>query len=714
MSDVECKNVDNKLVITKASSVLYKYDLTKYFLKNNIKYLDLCDGIEYIDESVFSYNNMIDVHLPNSLIGIGNGSFYECTNLKKIIIPRNLLSIGNKAFKGCSNLESITFSNSLKEIGEKCFDGCTRLKKIELPNSIEKIKSCAFFYCTDLESVIIPNSLLKLGASAFAFCDSLKDVKLSNNLKEIPNSSFCYCKSLEKIEIPEGVEKICSNAFQGCISLKEVYIPNSLKYFDSHIFEDCLNLEKLIFNINGKKVEVDVKGARFIQCFDGTLFWCKDESGEYGFYKEGKVVKFSKNQLLNNKGIKGIIDGKMTIEEDYIKLYFWIKKKFVPPFSIISIMPIRDVDNFYVNNNCKEWAKLLKESKIKEERNKSAFFKLCYVLGVFNEKESIRDRAVEFIRNNIIDKLSEDEVYARFNGFNINNGYNDEYAKFFMKYYNIADFMIFVNDNGQKIDLMSASYNNFNNVKKYYPNKLLNTNRKVDVLLPKHVIKAIYSVEYENVDEGNDELAKMTGLYCYSQEQFEVIQKLFNKGKSIKEGDIKLFIGDDNKEKMRYSLLEKDNPLGAVLGNITNCCQVIGGLGESCVKYGMTQPNSKFMIFNYNDTIIGQSWVWYDEESKTVCLDDIEVPARFTYMIKHNEKMQKEFLNCLKRLSRNFIDEMENHGIEVEYVTIGKGYNKDIINVLEKEFKLSEYPVQLSDYSEYSDSEEQYILSNKK
>ena len=82
---------------------------------------------------------------------------------------------------------------------------------------------------------------------------------------------------------------------------------------------------------------------------------------------------------------------------------------------------------------------------------------------------------------------------------------------------------------------------------------------------------------------------------------------------------MKIFISADIKgdnNTISYKLLEKDNPLGAVLGNITNCCQVAGGSGESCVKYGMSKPNSKFMIFSISDTIIGQSWVWYDEKTK--------------------------------------------------------------------------------------------------
>ena len=209
--------------------------------------------------------------------------------------------------------------------------------------------------------------------------------------------------------------------------------------------------------------------------------------------------------------------------------------------------------------------------------------------------------------------------------------------------------------------------------------------------------------------QDNEELAELVGKYGYSQEQFEKIQDLFNIGKSI---NTKLFIKKDDYKKISYNLLEKDNPLTVVLGNITNCCQVIGGIGESCVKYGVTQPNSKFMVFDYDNTIIGQSWVWYDEKTKTICLDNIEVPTRYCKVIKHDESLQKEFIDCLLRVAKNFKEEMKKHKLEVQHLTIGKGYN-DIRDILDKEFNEVENASCLSDYYGYRDSKVQYEISYK-
>ena len=61
---------------------------------------------------------------------------------------------------------------------------------------------------------------------------------------------------------------------------------------------------------------------------------------------------------------------------------------------------------------------------------------------------------------------------GKFDGFDLNNGFNEEYAEFFIKYYNHKDFMIDVDEDEwgdeEEIDLIAASYNNFKNVKKIY------------------------------------------------------------------------------------------------------------------------------------------------------------------------------------------------------------------------------------------------------
>lgn len=64
-------------------------------------------------------------------------------------------------------------------------------------------------------------------------------------------------------------------------------------------------------------------------------------------------------------------------------------------------------------------------------------------------------------------------------------------------------------------------------------------------------------------------------------------------------------------------------------------------------------------------------------------------------------------------MASNFISEMENHGLEVKKVTIGKGYN-DIRDILEGNYKKDENVNKLSQYDGYSDADSQYVIKKNK
>ena len=310
--------------------------------------------------------------------------------------------------------------------------------------------------------------------------------------------------------------------------------------------------------------------------------------------------------------------------------------------------------------------------------------------------------------------MNGESIHAKFDGFSLANGFNKEYADLFIKYYNGEKFLMASNEYGGDIDLTCACYNNYQQVKRIYPNKVLNTNRRADLLLPEHVMTAVSTIEYDDVDSENEEFARVVGKYGYSQEQFDTLLEWYEEAKEIRPEDMKLFVNDDiDVDGIRYQLLSKSDPRSAVLGNITNCCQIVDGAGSECLEYGMTKPNSGFITFNYKDKIIAQSWVWYDEVSKVICLDNIEVPHRYIEKLNKNDDVKINFIKCILRLSRNFKIEMEKHGLKVDKVTIGKGYN-DIDAILKEKFYEDDDPVELNDYDGYSDSESQYDIGKLK
>jgi hypothetical protein len=73
-----------------------------------------------------------------------------------------------------------------------------------------------------------------------------------------------------------------------------------------------------------------------------------------------------------------------------------------------------------------------------------------------------------------------------------------------------------------------------------------------------------------------------------------------------------------------FKILEKDDPLGSVLGNITVCCQRMGYAGENCMIDGYNNPNSGFLVISDKDKVIAQSWIRLSKDRKRLWLDSIE------------------------------------------------------------------------------------------
>lgn len=673
-----------------------------------LKNIKIPEGVAYISDSAFKYSGIQNISMPSTLNSIGDNAFYGCYGLKSITIPENVTFIGDCVFYDCIHLKNIELNEGLESIGSRCFVGITakmRDDTIRLPSTLTYIDEQAFRGCDSIKYLTIPEGVKIIKEQTFSSC-SIKKIKLPSTLEKIEDYAFSDANDLTSIEIPKNVKSIGENVFN-CLTLEELIVPETIT-LKSAMFEDGAYYGKLKIRKEDGSL-VDFKHCvYFIENSEKCIFASGDED-MYSFYYNGDYGEFNEEQLLEKTNEVNEIDCINTC--DYIKLWYWVKKnKFLPNYKVIENMPIKDIDLFYINGNCKKWKKLLEDYDVQTREGLATLFKVSYVLGLFNKEGSKSDRAYNYIRENILNKFNEEELHARYDGFDTSKGYDEMYAEFFMKYFKEnPDFMVH-ND----IDLIAAAYNNFNVIKQIYPNKIVNTNRNADILLPSHVFSVIENRSYDDIDDDNALFALEVSKYGYSQEQFEELQDWFNKGKKIKQEDIKLFIEEDkeDKSKVTYKLLEKDNPLGAVVGNITNCCQVIGGAGESCVKYGMCEPNSKFMVFNHKNNIIGQAWVWYDESTKTVCLDNIEIPRSYLSIIK-KFKLKKGFVDCLKRVASNFISEMEKHGLEVNKVTVGEGYN-DIKKVLSNSFNKDKSPATLSKYYGYTDADKQFIIGKKK
>ena len=117
--------------------------------------------------------------------------------------------------------------------------------------------------------------------------------------------------------------------------------------------------------------------------------------------------------------------------------------------------------------------------------------------------------------------------------------------------------------------------------------------------------------------------------------------------------------------------------------------------------------------FSYNGKIIGQAWVWYNSETKTVCLDNIEIPLIWVKKLKQSEALVKSFQESLIQMANSFKEQMNKTENEVKRVTIGAGFVDLPGMEAFKKISANEDHLPL-DYCGYSDASiYQYIIPEK-
>ncbi len=633
--------------------------------------------------------NLTDLNLREVEI-IEAAAFKNCRQLKEIILPRNIEKIGEFAFSNCDSLRSVKFGNNVKNMEWGVFFECLSLKEVILPESLEEIKDATFCHCGSLQNITFPKNLKHIHLNSFAYCNSLKNIKLPNGLQSIGKRAFIDCWNLESIEIPDSVSELGGEVFQGCVNLKEVTLSNNLVSIGGSVFRQCRNLEYLV--INGKKVKTN-KNPYF---------------------------------LLNLKNIYPFL------------VYATANNKFIPQNTDLMILTnVNEIKNFYAHS--KEWKELIdlylaewKPVIVANSMDKAQInliindlYKISTALGFFQDGENGKN-AKDFITNTIL-KMSPEVIHELYSALDTSaNGYNEEFAKFYIKNYHGKDengCRLLQNkelevDIGEEcetiVNYTANAYNNWHKVKEAYPNRTTLAHREHlsenNSLTEKEIINALTITEYTNVHQGNEEMARLVGKYGYYQGDFNALQEWWDESKLISE-DQKILRAkkDEQKQGIVFELLSKQNPEALILGEKTNCCQVVNDVGKGCLRYGLTKSNSGFVKFSINEKLVGQSWVWYNQKTGIVCLDNIEVPTIWKKELEKKENAES-FLKCLTRLANAIKDEMETNNNPVKCVTIGAGCND--LNAITKFKQIDSNHIELpDDYHGYSDAQStQYII----
>lgn len=238
--------------------------------------------------------------VPETVLYIGNGAFYDCDYLTSVVIPESVEKIGSFAFKQCDNLTAVNIPNSVIELGGAAFSQCDlhsvslgsslhkidnftfdynyNLKSIEIPNSVTEIGIDAFACDESLTSIVLPNALTTLDGAAFYGCSALRDVRFGGSIESIGDATFRGC-NLEEVVLPPSVTSVGAYAFANNERLKTVKIGHGISEIGENAFSGCSNIE----NIYIASQEPPKISANTFPSVNIPL-WLSDEEAYEAFY----------------------------------------------------------------------------------------------------------------------------------------------------------------------------------------------------------------------------------------------------------------------------------------------------------------------------------------------------------------------------------------------------------------------------------------------
>lgn len=142
-------------------------------ITGKIKTVSIPEGYDRIADGAFSNASrqsvLENVNLPKGLTLIGKNAFQDCNQIKSIELNEGLENIGESAFSG-TTLETVKFPSSLKIINDCAFANC-HIYNLKFNAGLKYIGNSAFALSNEhTEEVLeIPASVIYIGPYAFNF-----------------------------------------------------------------------------------------------------------------------------------------------------------------------------------------------------------------------------------------------------------------------------------------------------------------------------------------------------------------------------------------------------------------------------------------------------------------------------------------------------------------------------------------------------------------
>ena len=183
----------------------------------------------------------MSVIIPDTVISIGGGAFYNCTSLSAIEIPYGVETVGGEMLCGCTSLTSLVVPDSVTSIGGAFVRGCTNLQTLSVPfigRNRDSIQNNAvlgiFFGCT----TVVSTSDKMMGSESYEFYDK--------QFRALTSYYYYIPESLTTVIVTDAT-KISLMAFNGCTNIKNVVLNDGITEIGKYAFRDCTGLESVYY-----------------------------------------------------------------------------------------------------------------------------------------------------------------------------------------------------------------------------------------------------------------------------------------------------------------------------------------------------------------------------------------------------------------------------------------------------------------------------------
>lgn len=139
------------------------YNLLRNCTWNNDKtlglgyHVNINSGFKELGRGCFSNAFLGSVIIPEGVVKLGRGAFFECEYLRRVEVPETVTDLESRVFQVCKNLESIKILG-VKNIGELAFAGCNKLHTLHLGKGLVSLGFDALSRCDYLTYIVVDSN----------------------------------------------------------------------------------------------------------------------------------------------------------------------------------------------------------------------------------------------------------------------------------------------------------------------------------------------------------------------------------------------------------------------------------------------------------------------------------------------------------------------------------------------------------------------------